>query len=165
MSNKYYSSEYEQNELVDLESDAEIESDDEAPLVHYDITSYGIDFDVEGLVKRIGRGTILLPEFQRNYVWTLPEASRFIESLLLGLPVPGIFLAHDTESGKMYVIDGQQRLLSLQFFLSGYFKPKKDAPSNRVFRLTGVQKQFNGLLFSELPEAEGSVAQIHEQTP
>lgn len=89
-----------------------------------------------------------------NYVWSLPEASRFIESLLLGLPVPGIFLAQESETGKMYVIDGQQRLLSLQYFLSGYFKPKKDAPTNRVFRLTGVQKPFNGLLYSELPEAD-----------
>lgn len=154
MAEKYSPPEDEQDEIIDLESDAEIDNEDEAPLVHYDITSYGIDFDVEGLVKRIGRGTILVPEFQRNYVWTLPEASRFIESLLLGLPVPGIFLAHDSDTGKMYVIDGQQRLLSLQFFLSGYFKPKKDASSNRLFRLTGVQKQFNGLLFSELPEAE-----------
>jgi len=54
----------------------------------------------------------------------------------------------------MYVIDGQQRLLSLQYFLTGYFKPKKDATTNRVFRLTGVQKPYNGLLYEELSEAD-----------
>lgn len=146
----------ELNSLPDLEGDAsdDASDEDEAPALHYDITSYGIDFDVEGLVKRIGRQTIVVPEFQRKFVWSLPESSRFIESLLLGLPVPGIFLAQEPDSGKMYVIDGQQRLLSLQYFFGGYFKPKKDAPTNRLFRLTGVQKPYNGLLYSELDEAD-----------
>lgn len=142
--------------LPELEGDEEDNSidDDETPVVHYDITSYGIDFDVEGLVKRIRRGTIIIPEFQRKFVWKLPESSRFIESLLLGLPVPGIFLAHEAETGNMYVIDGQQRLLSLQFFFDGYFKPRKDAQTNRVFRLTSVQKPFNGLNYAELSAAD-----------
>lgn len=142
--------------LPDLESDSEDEEqpDEGAPPVHYDITSYGIDFDVEGLVKRINRNAIVVPEFQRRFVWSLPEASRFIESLLLGLPVPGIFLAQESETGKMYVIDGQQRLLSLQYFFTGYFKPKKDSVSNRVFRLTGVQNPYNGLLYDQLSEAD-----------
>lgn len=146
----------ELNSLPEMEGDAEdeIPGEDEAPLVHYDITSYGIDFDVEGLVKRIQRHTIVIPEFQRKFVWSLPESSRFIESLLLGLPVPGIFLAHESDSGKMYVIDGQQRLLSLLYFLNGYFKPRKESATNRVFRLTGVQKPYNGLTYSELDGAD-----------
>jgi len=57
-------------------------------------------------------------------VWRLPEASRFVESILLGLPVPGIFLAKDAESNKLLVIEGQQRLKTLQFFLEGFFNPK-----------------------------------------
>lgn len=146
----------ELNTLPELEGDApdETPEGEEAPPVHYDITSYGIDFDVEGLVKRIRRQAIIVPEFQRRFVWSLPESSRFIESLLLGLPVPGIFLAHEADSGKMYVIDGQQRLLSLLYFFDGYFKPKKDSTTNRVFRLTGVQKPYNGLLYEELDEAD-----------
>ena len=146
----------ELDSLPDFEGDAsdDTSGEEEAPPLHYDITSYGIDFDVEGLVKRIKRQAIIVPEFQRKFVWSLPESSRFIESLLLGLPVPGIFLAQEADSGKMYVIDGQQRLLSLQYYFDGYFKPKKDAPTNRLFRLTGVQKPYNGLLHSELDEAD-----------
>jgi Protein of unknown function DUF262 len=145
----------ELDSLPDLEADSGEEVlDGEVPAVHYDITSYGIDFDVEGLVKRIKRSAIVVPEFQRKFVWSLPESSRFIESLLLGLPVPGIFLAHESDTGKMYVIDGQQRLLSLQYFLGGHFKPKKDATTSRLFRLTGVQKPYNGLLYEELSEAD-----------
>ena len=57
----------------------------------YSITSYGADYDVDGIVKRINRDDIRIPEFQRSFVWTLQQASKFIESLLLGLPVPGVF--------------------------------------------------------------------------
>lgn len=140
--------------LPDIEGDENGDEEDAAPLVHYDITGYGIDYDVEGLVKRLRRDAILIPEFQRKFVWKLPESSRFIESLLLGLPVPGIFLAQETDTGKMNVIDGQQRLLSLLYFFDGYFKPRKDAPTNRIFRLVGVQKPYNGLTYNELPESD-----------
>lgn len=138
--------------IADLESDENQDDDveDEVPVVHYDITSYGIDFDVEGLIKRLKRNAIVVPDYQRKFVWKQPESSRFIESLLLGLPVPGIFLAQESTTGKMNVIDGQQRLLSLLYFFEGYFKPKKDSVSNRIFRLIGVQKPYNGLTYSEL---------------
>lgn len=142
--------------ISDIESDdsSEDETSDEVPVVHYDITSYGIDFDVEGLIKRLKRDTIVVPDYQRKFVWKLPESSRFIESLLLGLPVPGIFLAQESNTGKMNVIDGQQRLLSLLYFFEGYFKPRKDSISNRVFRLIGVQKPYNGLNYAELSQAD-----------
>lgn len=146
------------DELFQLES---IESDEdealepnEVPVIHYDITSYGIDFDVEGLIKRLKRNAIVVPEYQRKFVWKLPESSRFIESLLLGLPVPGIFLAQESSTGKMNVIDGQQRLLSLLYFFEGYFKPQKESTSNRVFRLVGVQKPYNNLTYAELQQAD-----------
>src|SRR6476661_7447962 len=99
----------------------EAETDPVVPHPRYDITSYGSDPDVEGLVRRLKREEVFIPDFQRDYVWKLPEASRFIESLLLGLPVPGIFLAREPETNKLLVIDGQQRLKSLEFFYSGHF--------------------------------------------
>ena len=74
---------------------------DELSPVRYEISTYGADYDVEGLVKRLKRGDILIPSFQRNYVWKQAEASRFIESLLLGLPVPSVFLAKESESNKL----------------------------------------------------------------
>lgn len=65
----------------------------------------------------IGKQLVLSPEFQRNYVWDKTKASRYIESLLLDLPVPAIFLS-DEEDGTEEVIDGQQRLMSIFKFLS-----------------------------------------------
>jgi Protein of unknown function DUF262 len=145
---------FNEENTAQIDIEGEDENDNEIPVVHYDITSYGIDYDVEGLVKRLERKTIIVPEFQRNFVWKLPESSRFIESLLLGLPVPGIFLAQESDTGKLNIIDGQQRLLTLQYFFQGYFKPRKDATTNRLFRLTGVQKTYDGLNYEELPAAD-----------
>jgi hypothetical protein len=58
-----------------------------APL-RFAISSYGADYTVDGLVKRIREGSVYVPKFQRGFVWDIKDASRFIESLLLGLPVP-----------------------------------------------------------------------------
>lgn len=122
-----------------------------APVI-YDISSYGADYDVEGLVKRLKRGDIFIPPFQRDYVWNQAEASRLIESLLLGLPVPGVFLAKDNESSKLSVIDGQQRLKSLLFFYEGFFNPKEDDTRKNIFRLKNVQPQFEGRTYDDLEE-------------
>jgi len=111
------------------------------PAVRYEISSYGIDFDVKGLVERLRQDKVYVPEFQRSFVWRLPDSSRFIESLLLGLPVPGIFLAKDPDSQKLFVIDGQQRLKSLQYSYDGVFRPDPGRRFQRTFRLTHVQKQ------------------------
>ena len=134
----------------DYPDDVEIvnEEDEVIPLV-YSITSYGADFDVEGLVRRMKDGHIRVPQFQRGYVWSLNDASRFVESLLLGLPVPGIFLSKEHETQRMLVIDGQQRLRTLQFFFEGIF-----APSGREFALKGVQSQYEGLTVKSLSEAD-----------
>ena len=119
------------------------------------ITSFGIDFDVEGIIRRLRRNEIFIPPFQRSFIWSLREASKFIESLLLGLPVPGIFLAQEADSGKLFVIDGQQRLKSLLFFYDGVFDPKPEDATQRVFRLTNIEHEdFLGLTYETLAEKD-----------
>jgi uncharacterized protein with ParB-like and HNH nuclease domain len=130
----------------------EAENDETVPVERYDITSFGADYDVEGLVKRLNRGDVFIPPFQRDYVWTQKEASKFVESLLLGLPVPGVFMAREAETNKLLVIDGQQRLKSLQFFFNGFFNPRPGDKTKRVFKLTKVQAQFEGLAYETLTE-------------
>ena len=135
---------------TDVEVEVEDTDDSSVAPVRYEITSYGVDFDVEGLSRRLQRDEIIIPGFQRNFVWNLRDASRFIESLLLGLPVPGIFLSRDPESGKYVVIDGQQRLKSIQFFYEGLFNPSPESRTQRAFKLTKVQEQFEGLRYEDL---------------
>ncbi len=102
------------------------------------------DFDVAGLVRRMRDGDIYIPDFQGSYVWKIKQASRFIESLLLGLPVPGIFLAKEPDN-RHIVIDGQQRLRSLRYFCDGKFLEGRPA-----FALLGVHKEFEGKTYESL---------------
>lgn len=143
--------EIEKEQAIDNVVD-EAEKDDTVIPVQYEITSFGADYDAEGLVKRLQREDIYIPPFQRSFVWTQRESSRFIESLLLGLPVPGVFLARDPDTKKLLVIDGQQRLRSIQFFFEGYFNPDPEAESKTVFKLLNVQKQFEGRTFDTLDD-------------
>jgi hypothetical protein len=119
--------------------------EDEVIPYKYSITSYGADYTVDGVVKRISNGDIYIPPFQRHFVWSLKQASRFIESLLLGLPVPGIFLSKEYDTGKHLVIDGQQRLRTLQYFYAGLWEPTK-----KEFALKGVQPQFDKVTYKTL---------------
>ena len=57
----------------------------------YDLTPYNFNMDVEGLLRRFADRDILIPSFQRNYVWTKEGASMFIDSVLRGLPTPSLF--------------------------------------------------------------------------
>ena len=118
-------------------------SDEEVLDFTYSITSYGADYPVDSLVNRLRNKKIRIPPFQRGFVWSEEKASRFIESLLLGLPVPGIFLSRDMDSADLLVIDGQQRLKSLLFFYDGHIEEK-------VFRLKNVQERFEGKTYKEL---------------
>lgn len=121
----------------------------------YSITSYGADYPVDSLVKRIEAKDIIVPKFswtqknaaeivgfQREYVWPRPKADRFVESLLLGLPVPGIFLVKE-QSGRLLVLDGHQRLHTLQAYYKGVIHDES-------YRLANVQERFEGKRYEDL---------------
>ena len=93
---------------------------EETSIISYDISVIPNDFNVMTINSLIESGVISMPAFQRNYVWDRKRASRFIESLILGLPVPQIFL-YQMDRNKYSVIDGQQRLLTIYFFVKQRF--------------------------------------------
>lgn len=86
----------------------------------YDITASPNDFNLVTLGSFIDRGAVRIPGFQRHFVWDLPRASRLIESLILGLPVPQLFLYEESRN-RFLVIDGQQRLMSIYYFIKRRF--------------------------------------------
>lgn len=90
----------------------------------YDITAAPNDFNVLTLFNFIESGAVKIPGFQRNYVWDIGRASKLVESLILGLPVPQIFL-YEEDRNSFLVIDGQQRLMSIYYFIKQRF-PKKE---------------------------------------
>jgi uncharacterized protein with ParB-like and HNH nuclease domain len=95
---------------------------------------------LSGLADLWANKDIVIPDFQRNFVWTISQASLLVESFLLGLPVPQVFFYVD-ETNKYLVIDGQQRLLSIVFFLEGFFGSESLQGKRQVFRLTGLDER------------------------
>jgi hypothetical protein len=114
----------------------------------------GTDFDVEGLVRRLDRGDILVPTFghsfdevetagfQRGFVWNRSQMDRFIESLLLGFPIPGIMLVQQQDR-RYLVLDGQQRLTTMLAFYRGTHGGKE-------FALKNVADNFKDLTYRTL---------------
>lgn len=135
--------------LFEDEAEQLAEDEPDAPRARYEITYYGVDFDVRGLVTRLQEGEIVIPRWQRDFVWTPKMSSTFIESLLLGLPVPGIFLATDPQTKQFYIVDGQQRLRSLM----GFYEEKLPGGS-RKFALRGVASRFEGMAYNDLKELD-----------
>lgn len=100
------------------------EDADEIQIAEYDISATPNDFNILTIYNFLETGSVRIPGFQRNYVWDSGRASKLIESLLLGLPVPQIFL-YETGRNEFLVIDGQQRLMSIYYFIKQRF-PRKE---------------------------------------
>lgn len=75
------------------------------------------DYTVSTLFSLLTDGKIKIPDFQRGYVWNRSQASRLIESLIIQCPIPVVYLSQEP-NGDLIVIDGQQRLSSIKFFLN-----------------------------------------------
>jgi hypothetical protein len=101
-----------------------IDLGDELEIQEYDITASPNDFNVSTIYSFIESGAVRIPGFQRNYVWDVARASKLIESLILGIPVPQLFL-YEIDRNQFLVIDGQQRLMSIYYFIKQRF-PRKD---------------------------------------
>lgn len=115
-----------------------VEENDELQVDEYDITVSPNDFNVMTLCSFVESGSVRIPGFQRNFVWDIWRASRLIESLILGLPVPQLFL-YEQKRNRFLVIDGQQRLMSIYYFVKKRF-PRKDrrADIRRIFDERGA---------------------------
>ena len=106
------------------------------------------DSDIDGLYRYYQKGMLLIqPNYQRKYVWDAKKASLLIESILMNIPIPIVYLAA-TQDEKINVIDGQQRLTSIFSFIDGKF------PDGKVFKLTGLKvlTELKGKTFKDLKE-------------
>ena len=147
---------------LELESIAAEDEDSQSVPPAYEISTYPSDFTLEVLHQQWKNGDIEIPEFQRRFVWKKVQASRLIESFLVRLPVPAVFLYTERGSEKYLVIDGQQRLRSVFHYFDGSF-PSPTTRSGRsggtngpVFRLTGLDPSspFHNRAFDQLTDAE-----------
>lgn len=112
----------------------------------FNISSWGADLSFRELVSMYNDNELVKPELQRKYVWDKIEASRFIESILLGLPVPSIFLAQS--GSQKLIVDGYQRIMTVYDYIRGIF-----TTDNKVFKLANsdrINLRWRNKAFAEL---------------
>ena len=101
------------------------------------------DFTVAFIVQEFINDLFYIPDYQREYIWLNQDKARFIESVLLGLPIPLMFFA-DMDDGRLEIVDGAQRIQTLESFL------------NDDFVLIDMKKltTLNDFRYSDLPLAQ-----------
>ena len=104
---------------IDPEDDLNDSSED-ISFTEYDISASPNDFNIKTLFDFIGSGVVKIPGFQRNYVWDIKRASKLIESIIIGIPIPQIFLYEEARN-RFTVIDGQQRYMTIYYFMNKRF--------------------------------------------
>lgn len=140
----------EDNEDFDLSIESDGSDDTTISTESKKIFTSSGDLEIESLHGKKTRGRLILqPDFQRQYVWDPTKASKLIESAILQIPLPIIYLSEEKD-GREYVIDGQQRLTSFFSFIDGKF------PDGKPFKLGGlnVRTDLNGKRFSDLSDEE-----------
>lgn len=142
----------EDSELQAIESEV---ADHEASLRTFEILTYPADYTLEVLVDKWRKHQVVIPRFQRRFVWSQVQSSKLIESFLLGLPVPAIFLYSDPTTSELLVVDGQQRLKTIAYFFEGFFGDEEEG-KRAVFRLTGLEEHspYFGRTYNDLAEAD-----------
>lgn len=114
----------------------------------YDITLKQLyDMVLEGMVD-------IAPEYQRHFVWDEARQSALIESLLLGIPIPSLFMATNRDA-SWEVIDGLQRLTTILNFIGDAEELDKLKINYKKLKLSGLEKldSMNGLLYEDLPKS------------
>lgn len=118
-------------ETLSEDSRYDDEEEDIDEFIDYDITATPNDFNLSTIFSFIEGGALEIPRFQRNYVWDIKRASKLIESLIIGLPVPQLFL-YEKAPNRFLVIDGQQRLMSIYYFFKQRFPRSNARPHLRT---------------------------------
>lgn len=126
-----------------ITSEMKIEADVQLKGLQKQIEYDTKDLPVELLVSKFKSGDFFIPGYQRQFIWKPKNRDMFIESVLLGLPIPFMFFG-DCEDGRMEVIDGAQRMNTLAQFV------------NNKLRLTNLEKltALKGFSFEDLSETQ-----------
>lgn len=73
-----------------------------------------VDYPIEFIVSSLKNGRFFIPDYQREYIWNNEKKSKFVESILMGLPIPFLFLYREKKKGYLEIVDGAQRIQSLE---------------------------------------------------
>ncbi|MEI6208122.1 MAG: DUF262 domain-containing protein [Desulfuromonadales bacterium] len=123
---------------------AEIQIVEHHKIVDYDTREYPVEVIVDKYLKGLedDDNDFFVPDYQRDLTWSDEHQSRFIESVLMGLPIPLLFLADvEGQEGRAEIVDGSQRVRTLARFMKN------------ELRLSGLKQltKLNGFTFEDLP--------------
>lgn len=110
------------------------------------IPSWGAELTFSELIAMLNEGELVKPELLQPYAWDKLKASRFVESILLGLPVPSIILAQ-ADSHKL-IVDGHQRITAVSDFVKGTFS--KDGSAFKLANSASINARWRNKSFAEL---------------
>ena len=138
----------EEKEIIKIENQEEEES---LSLERYAFNSFRIERSIRDILNWVEKGKIIIPEFQRDFVWNYNQSSRFVESVLLGLPIPDFFmfrLIDNKEQFERYIlIDGLQRYTTIKQFVEGRFV---QGATNRNFKINNKSSQWYNKTYAKL---------------
>lgn len=110
------------------------------------------EYPVEVIISKFQKDQIFVPLYQREFVWSLKQKSKFIESVFLGVPIMPLLVSVSGDEAELEIIDGSQRIRTLVDYCSDGFK------------LTGLEKlmSLNNTKFSDLKEARKNKFQLRD---
>jgi hypothetical protein len=106
--------------------------------VKFTVTEYSFEF----IVQKLSADRYYVPAYQRKLIWPLAKQSKFIESVLMGLPIPFVFFWQDND-GRLEIVDGSQRLRTIRDFMADKFR----------LRDLETIPAVNGFYFTDLPKS------------
>ena len=130
-----------ENKIQKIDEQIKIEQQN----ISYDIKDFTIEYYVQKYLngEEDDDNEIYVPEYQREFIWDAGRQSKFIESVILGLPIPLIFVAEIEDTGRLEIVDGSQRIRTLAAFLND------ELTLYRLEKLT----EANGLKYSDFSSA------------
>lgn len=125
----------------------EKEIKEEQKITDHEIREFPVSVIVDKFITGLENDTaeLYIPDYQREFIWTEVQQSRFIESLLLNLPIPYLFVAdtNENDDGRLEIVDGSQRIRTLVNFI------QNDLKLNGLKKL----KSANGLRYKDFPKS------------
>ncbi len=132
------------NKQASITQERIIAADEQIRKLQKDIRYDTRDFPIESITKRFRDSNFYIPVYQREFVWDVNDQSSFIESVLIGLPIPMMFLAEVESPGAFEIVDGVQRISTLVAFQDG----------DLVLKNLSLLSALNGLSFQHLSASQ-----------
>lgn len=130
----------------------EIEKNETVKLERHQMNSYSIDRNIDTLLKWKKKGKLRIPDFQREYVWGYSDSVKFVDTILIGLPAPNIFVFKTLEENdEVYtLIDGLQRITTVENFRAGKWSQK--GKKTRDFKINLKSSFWYGEMYQYLTD-------------